>query len=466
MKTIKNTFLKSCLFILAGLLFGCTKPETISTGMALKNFKILTLENDEVLLNHILIIDNDYILDLISEREFNANYNLPDSLIVDGKGKYLMPSFQDMHVHFQPNNPSHKMYLKHFLGYGITQVRVMAGSEDLLAWKDSIQEGLLTGPELKVAGPLIDGVEPLWGSAHTGPVVAHIADIDAIVASQKEKGYDLIKLYERLSKEVYQEFLSTALKHNIKVAGHLPYSLVHNANLNEIFNENSPGFEHLKNFGALLTNQNVALVEQPNDLEYYGREMSKDLNSEKIKEVVKSINQHNIWICPTSVLWRNTSDSLRSAEVAGNEAFLRLDSGLKNWWLSIDLPTNENEAFLTESLLKEMAAQNTKVLAGTDFPNPFLIPGYSLHQEIHSFVSMGYSNLEALRSATTYPAEYWNETGSNGIINKGSKANFIILHKNPLTDIANTLAIEKVMHRGRFLYPEELLIGVDKPKKI
>ncbi|AVR45442.1 hypothetical protein C7S20_09255 [Christiangramia fulva] len=424
---------------------------------ALVNYKIITLKDEQVQKDKIILLKNGKIFKFISEKEFDE-YQIADSLIIDGHGQFLMPSFSEMHAHLQPKNPFHKQYLKDFLGYGITRIRVMAGNENLLAWRDSISEGLLMGPELKVAGPLIDGTPPLWGKAHDGPVVDEVNKVDSVVRMQKSQGYDFIKLYERLPADVYFAFLKAAEKYDIKVAAHIPLALLSKPVIKKVFNKKSPSFEHLKNFGPFVTCSEIQKVEAPDDYNYYGTELCKDPDAFKVKQVVYQIKANNIWICPTSVLWKNSSHKEVIENLIETEAFARMDRALKNWWLSSkdsgqrNIPMDE----LSSVFLEEMARQKVKVLAGTDFPNPFLIPGLSLHQEMQNLVKHGFSNLEALRAATIYPAQYWEEIVGTDYFNSGGDANFVILKKNPLKDIRNTLSIEKVIFKGKFFQPKTL----------
>ncbi len=444
------------------LLSACTSPKKELEGRVFRNFNILTLENERILRDHVLVLQGDSISHLLPEEEFSQKYVFHDSLVIDGNGKYIMPSFHEMHAHFQPRNPNHKEYLKHYLGYGITDIRVMAGSEQLLSWKDSIQTGLLLGPSLKVAGPLIDGEKPLWGRNHDGPIVVNPNKIDSIITSHKAKGYDLIKLYERLSKEVYLEFLQSAKENDIRVAGHIPFAFLSKPNIEEVFTSISPSFEHFKNFGPFVTKEKIEEVDQPEDLDYYGYSLADNPDIRKISKVVSRIKEQGIWTCPTHVLWRNNADSILINNLTKSRPFQKIDSGLKNWWLSTkrygkkDTEVNN----LSRLFLQEMSRQNVKILAGTDFPNPFLVPGYSLHQEIHSFVEMGYSNLEALKSATIYPAEYWGQMDRRGYLQKGRIGNLIILKGNPLEEIKNTLSIDQVIYKGEILNPQELIKGL------
>lgn len=432
--------------------------KNLTEGRILKNFQLIDLKSDKVKQGLVVIIQGDFILDILPEEDLNDQYRYPDSLVIDGQKKYLMPALQDMHVHLQASNSHFKTYLKHFLGYGITQVRVMAGDQSLLAWKDSIRSKQFPGPELKVAGPLIDGKEPLWGTYHNGPVVTDTATVNRIVLDQKREGYDLVKLYSRLSDEVYSEFLERAQAHGMPVAAHIPFSHLASPDPERTFNENSPSFEHFSNIGAFVTKEEVDSVSQPEDHGYYGYRLAEQPDPGKIKKIVRRIGAKNIWICPTSVLWSHSADSLLMEELKESEAFVRLDKGLTQWWVS-SMEVKERDrhsAHLMSLLIREMADQNVPVLAGTDFPNPFLIPGLSLHQEIHNLAHHGYSNLEALKAATVYPALYWNDQKRSGYLEKGREADLLILSGSPLKDITQTTSIENVISDGQIWNPHVL----------
>lgn len=451
-------FFKISIFIIGLSGFFIHSREIYKTQVkALVNYKIITLQDEQVETDKIILLKNGKIFKFISEEEFEG-YQIADSLVIDGHGQFLMPSFSEMHAHLQPHNLSHKQYLKDFLGYGITRIRVMAGNGNLLAWRDSISDKLLLGPELKVAGPLIDGTPPLWGKAHDGPVVDEVNKVDSIVRIQKSQGYDLIKLYERLPGDVYFAFLKAAEKHDIKVAAHIPLALLSKPKIKQVFNKESPSFEHLKNFGPFVTCSEIQKVEAPDDYNYYGTELSKDPNASQVKQVVHEIKSNKIWICPTSVLWKNSSHKDEIEKLVKTEAFERMDQGLKNWWLSSKDSGQRNAPLdeLSNVFLEEMAHQKVKVLAGTDFPNPFLIPGMSLHQEIQNLVEHGFSNLEALRAATIYPSQYWEEIQGTDYFIRGMDANFVVLKKNPLKEIENTLSIENVIFKGKFFQPQDL----------
>ena len=75
--------------------------------------------------------------------------------------------------------------------------------------------------------------------------------------------------------------------------------------------------------------------------------------------------------------------------------------------------------------------KNVPFMAGTDTPIGYLIPGRSLHKELEVLVESGFSNLEAIKTATVNPATFLGLEGKVGRIKNGYKADLVILNSNP-----------------------------------
>jgi hypothetical protein len=88
------------------------------------------------------------------------------------------------------------------------------------------------------------------------------------------------------------------------------------------------------------------------------------------------------------------------------------------------------------------------LLAGTDIAGP-RIPGFSLHEELRTLVSIGLSPLEALQTATINPARVLGKAADYGTIEKGKMADLVLLDGDPRVDIANTQRIAAVVLRGK-----------------
>jgi imidazolonepropionase-like amidohydrolase len=90
-------------------------------------------------------------------------------------------------------------------------------------------------------------------------------------------------------------------------------------------------------------------------------------------------------------------------------------------------------------------------LAGTDSaPGIYIIPGFSLHDELANFVEAGFTPMEALQTATSNPARFLDRTDI-GSVKPGGPADLILLSANPIDDIHNTKKINAVIINGRFL---------------
>ena len=107
-------------------------------------------------------------------------------------------------------------------------------------------------------------------------------------------------------------------------------------------------------------------------------------------------------------------------------------------------------------LIGRMHERGVPIGAGTDTPIFLAVPGYSLHSELELLVRAGLSPLEALRSATVRPAEYFSLQDEMGTIDIGKKADLVLLNANPLENIANTRNIAAVVSKGRFYTHDDL----------
>jgi imidazolonepropionase-like amidohydrolase len=90
---------------------------------------------------------------------------------------------------------------------------------------------------------------------------------------------------------------------------------------------------------------------------------------------------------------------------------------------------------------------------GTDTPNPFVLPGASVHEELRLFVEAGLTPYAALAAATREPARFLDRLHETGTIEPGKRANLVLLHASPVEDIRNTARIAGVIVRGRYLEP-------------
>ncbi len=86
------------------------------------------------------------------------------------------------------------------------------------------------------------------------------------------------------------------------------------------------------------------------------------------------------------------------------------------------------------------------LLLGSDAPQVFNVPGFSLHRELAFMVEAGLTPFEALATGTTAVAGFFGSNG--GSIEVGRDADLVLLDANPLADIGNVRRVHGVMLRG------------------
>jgi tetratricopeptide (TPR) repeat protein len=90
------------------------------------------------------------------------------------------------------------------------------------------------------------------------------------------------------------------------------------------------------------------------------------------------------------------------------------------------------------------------IIAGTDTPSPFVVPGFSLAEELELYVKAGLSPVEAIRTATYNPALFLGRERDLGTIEPGKLADMVLLDANPLDDIRNIRRISALVYDGAY----------------
>jgi imidazolonepropionase-like amidohydrolase len=142
------------------------------------------------------------------------------------------------------------------------------------------------------------------------------------------------------------------------------------------------------------------------------------------------------------------------------------DDLLKQWDPELNFPEKmfPPVAWETGKELLNTSLQITKllhdkkvnILAGTDCGVSYVIPGFSIHDELKLLVEAGLSNAEVLKTATLNPAKYFDLSDSIGQVETGMIANLLLLNANPLDEISNTKKIFGVIRDGKYLNREYL----------
>lgn len=104
-------------------------------------------------------------------------------------------------------------------------------------------------------------------------------------------------------------------------------------------------------------------------------------------------------------------------------------------------PMMERVVDFNDRLVRAFARAGIPIVAGTDSTVPGVVRGFALHDELVALVHAGLTNEQALASATRLPAEWLGMAEDRGTIEKGKRADLVLLDADPLTDISNTRKI-------------------------
>jgi imidazolonepropionase-like amidohydrolase len=382
--------------------------------------------------------------------------------VVDGRDKYLIPGLWDMHVHeiFGAWIPAdEKITPVLFVANGVTGVRDMGGDlEALEKWRSRISEGKLLGPRMIISGPMLDGPVPQFPSSAP---VKDAAEGRRIVDELQKNGADFIKIQSLVPRDGYFAAAEEAKKVGIVFAGHVPDKV----RAAEASNAGQKSIEHLTGVFEGCSTVEDELMAAPR-----GPGRGKFLSTydpDRAKALIALFAKNQTWQVPT-LYWERgewlieqTSAGpdplVKYAPLAWRErAWPMFTTGIEKDW-STD-PFADREKFFEAELkmVGEMNRAGVPILAGTDTAAGVRVyPGFSLHEELELLVQAGLTPMEALQAATRNAGKYLG-LADTGTIEKGKRADLVLLDANPLAEIKNTRQIQSVVLAGRYFSRADL----------
>ena len=473
-KTLKNCTLVFLFFNI----ISCSNQVTIpDDSYVIKNISIID-PIDGLQPNKHVVITND-IITMILDNDYEIIAK--DANTIDATGKYLIPGLWDAHIHFSFDTNLAPYMPGLFLAHGVTSVRDTGGPIDLVVkMKDLSLNDSIKNPNVYIAGPLIDGTPNVYNnSSPSFPLLSiennDIIEIESNVLGIVDREVDFLKAYEMLTENQFLALMRIAKKRNLSVTGHIPLSMT----LFSAVNAGLNGMEHIRNLelsvasnSEELYKERLELLKNPNNLpgsvlrsSIHSKQRLRAIDSfdnNKFQEAVKLLVSQNVWQTPTLLLYRNFSQRTYT-----DPSFIpelnKLPNQIKQKWIKeitetdtvVDKDGLRYSKWL-ESTVGKLHKKNVPFMAGTDTPIGYLIPGRSLHIELEVLVENGFSNLEAIKTATVNPATFFGLEDKTGRIKNGHKADLVILNSNPLDIIRNTQDISAVIKNGHLLSRKSL----------
>ncbi len=363
--------------------------------------------------------------------------------LVDGTDRYLMPGLAEMHAHVPGvNSTSLDRDFSLFVANGVTTVRGMLGQQSHLALRQALLDGEVFGPRLITSGPSLNGRS-----------VTGVADARQQVREQAAAGYDFIKIHPGLSAEEFRAIAETANEIDIPFAGHVPVA----AGLAEALKLNMASVDHLDGyFVALLPADSHRSGGYGG---FFDVMLAGELEQQRIDELAAATAAAGTWNVATQVLVENRISDVSVGDLLNRPESKYMPQATLQRWADSKQQTIAERGFdrdvaalaieLRRRLIRALHEAGAGLLLGSDAPQVFNVPGFSLHRELDILVASGLTPFEALQTGTTAVAKF---LGTNtGAVEVGKAADLILLDANPLENIKNTGRIHGVVLRGQWL---------------
>jgi imidazolonepropionase-like amidohydrolase len=357
---------------------------------------------------------------------------------VEGRGKYLMPALSEMHAHVpggQAPDAAVERVLLLWLANGIGTARGMLGHPRHLPLRDRLAKGELLGPRLYTSGPSFNG-----NSAPTPAVAAQM------VKDQKAAGYDFLKIHPGVPRDAFDALDAAADEARIPFAGHVPEPV----GLDRALEARYATIDHLDGYVEALAKPGV-------QSQFFGVNLMGQVDEAGIPALVKATRAAGVWQVPTEVLLDNLlNDETTDALTARPEMkYVVQPSDIQNWIKQREnfqkIPPVERQKLLSirRRLIKDMHDAGVPFALGSDAPQMWNVPGFSIHRELKSMIDAGLTPYQALKTGTVNIGLYFGT--SDGVVAAGRRADLLLVDANPLENIANSTRIAGVMVNGRWL---------------
>jgi imidazolonepropionase-like amidohydrolase len=387
-----------------------------------------------------------------------AKVTVPDGAArVDGKGKFLIPGLAEMHAHIPggqaPDSVVERTLFLYVAG-GITTIRGMLGHPRHLELRSRAARSELISPTIYTSGPSFNG-----NSVPT--VQAALRKVE----EQKAAGYDFLKIHPGIRREVFDSLSAAAQRARIRLAGHVPLEV----GLQGALRARYASIDHLDGYVEAMVRSNAPVTAA--ESEFFGLNLGEHLDTTRMTSLVQATREAGVWNVPTQTLMENLGPSV-SSEALGRRPEMRFVAPATQAEWAQDKRTilaetgastasAERTMQTRRRLIRALHAGGAGLLLGSDAPQIYNVPGFSIHRELEALVAAGLTPYQALETGTRNVAVFFGTSDRTGTIEVGKRADLVLLEGNPLTDIRNTGRQSGVMLRGRWLPRAEIQSRLD-----
>ena len=445
---------------------GCTDDQPLIKRTALQGVTIIDGGGNTPLSDQVVVLRDDRIEKIIAADVYSPD---PGTIVHELQGHFVIPGLIDMHAHVsilsleslaQPepdaDHETSKRVLKILLAHGITTVRNPAApTEDGISLRDSVASGAFPGPRIFTSGYVLN-------RRTFGPYL-NMRTADAVraeISHQADAGVDYIKVYAALPSDLVETAIEAAHGHGLKVVGHLQRTT-----WTEAARMGIDAITH----GSPWSRSYLPAARQKDYIPtlkgriYWLQNL--DLQAPAILEMVEALVENDVTIDPTIIayhtkFWGDDARYRNHPDLGLTPPVIRevwRASDFTSDWTAKDFIDARAVWPKLKEFIKLLYDRGVLLTAGSDLPNPWVIPGVSLHEELALLTDLGISPLEVLKIATHNGAVALGIDADTGMVEVGKRADILVLTEDPLKDIRNTRSIKWTIKSGVIMEPSLLL---------
>jgi hypothetical protein len=468
----KRVFYWLVLLLTASILSSCDQESDVT--IAFTNVKIVPMNIERVIEDQTVLIAGSEIVAVGDSSEIH----IPKTAdVIDGEGAFLMPGLADMHMHTRADWEDQEIWPEHplslYLANGVTTIRDFAPSgspiDYALQWQKEINAGTRIGPTIYTSGILL----------YTSP----LDDPAGLVDRNDALGFDFLKLYSYLSKDDFHQAMTESKALGMYTAGHIPYAVglegVLTEGMDEIAHVEELLFEFIKfdRDRQLAPEEWMAYIAESAMLQFnlddstYQADFEKE-NDALLQNIATQLRSAQVPVCTTMVI-----DDTIQLKLFQPDTFLARPENqyFESGYLESFQHGEEKHQVQCQGvedlcafkymidrwILQGLHSGDVLLLLGTDSGTGGMgiIPGYSIHDELHILVENGFTPYEALKTGTVNAAivvDRMNGDGNFGTIKVGNRADLILVAENPLEKLDTIRTPLGVMAAGKWFSAELL----------
>ena len=386
-----------------------------------------------------------------------ALVSIPEGAVrIEGRRRYLMPGLAEMHAHVPPD-PRETQWTEDVLflyaANGITFARSMLGAPTHLGLRARAERGEIVSPRIYTSGPSLNGNS-----------VKSPEDARRMVAEQKAAGYDTLKIHPGIGRAAYDAIAEEARAHKITFGGHVPEDV----GLERALEVGQATIDHLDGYIPLLLKDGAVSTGESG---FFGYELTDQVDETKLPGVARRTREAGVWNVPTDSLVHHVLLPAPSAsEMESREEMRYVPRPMLAQWVKAradiqaqpewDAERARRFAIVRGKLIKALNDEGSGLLLGSDAPQLFNVPGFSIHRELSYLVDAGLTPFEALATGTRNVALFLGAPSDFGTVEVGRRADLILLDANPLAHVANVQRRAGVMLSGRWLPEAQIQNGL------